>query len=100
MFEEGGSGYTVARDGCIAVLNAIDGFGERTVLTKLFYEKVGGNLKEKLGELYKGGKQYIASFAPLITQGYLMGDKISKRIVKNNCDCVIRYTRYLLSFIL
>ena len=93
LFEEGGSGYTVGRDGCIAALNAIDGFGESTVLTQLFADKLGGDLKNNLGEFYKKGKQYIASFAPLVTQGYLMGDRICKRIVKNNCDCVIRYIK-------
>ena len=84
LFEDGGSGYAYGRDAVKAVLCAADGFGEKTVLTDYFKETYPNGVKRELGTLLLGGKSLIASFCPLVFQGYEAGDTVCEKIIENN----------------
>ena len=84
LFSQGGSGYDLGCDAIRAALADIDGFGEKTLITGLAEKKVGGNIVENINVLYASGKDYIASFAPVVFEAYEKGDKKAKEILERN----------------
>lgn len=84
LFDNGGSGYHLGREAMSAVLCEFDGTGEKTILTRLIEEKLEMSVTEALASIYIKGKKYIASFAPLVFEGFRQGDSISKEIIRRN----------------
>ncbi len=88
LFEEYGSGFALGRAGFIAAFAQIDGLQEETALLPLIEERLGGGLKSRLNDIYRGGKRYIAEFAPLVLQAAEEGDRIAREIVEKNAEFI------------
>ena len=88
------SGFDLGREVLNAVLCANDGIGEETVLTELFYDKTGENIREHLKVVYQKGKAYVASFAPLMFTALEKGDIIAENAMKK---CVYGFEKLLLA---
>jgi N-acetylglucosamine kinase-like BadF-type ATPase len=69
-----GSGYDMGRMALVQALRARDGRGEPTLLTGLCEEKLGGAVMDYIPEIYRKGRSFIASFAPLVSRARDMGD--------------------------
>ena len=76
FFDDGGSGYTLGRDAISAVLCALDGSGEKTMLTELFEKRTGESAEAHLAKFYEGGKKYIAGFSDLVFSAARLGDSV------------------------
>lgn len=83
LLDRGGSGYDLGRDALYHALCHKDGRGKATLMTELI-EKVTGNLIKALDDIYRKGKSYIASFAPVVFEAYRMGDDAAYEVVDNN----------------
>lgn len=88
LFEDGGSGYAYGRDAIKAAIRYEDGIGEETILYEYLTNELGKGLRSSLGEILKLGKAFVASFCPLVFQGYQNEDEICKKIIQEN----LRYT--------
>ena len=84
LFDDGGSGYDIGRACIKAALGDDDGSMPETMLTKLVHDKLGASPLECLSDIYKKGKTYIASFAPLVFDAYMSGDSQAKLILENS----------------
>lgn len=84
FFDEGGSGYTIGKDVITAVLDEMDGSGEKTLLSSLLEKRVGESAEAHLAEFYRGGKRYIAEFASLAFEAADMGDAVALGILEKN----------------
>jgi N-acetylglucosamine kinase-like BadF-type ATPase len=93
IFEEGGSGFSLGRDGLIAVFNDIDGVGEKTLLTEYITQRLGKNPKDARGELCKQTPDYIGGFAALVSKAYKNGDKAAVNIVQKNMESILRFVK-------
>lgn len=83
LLGDAGSGYALGRDAILAALQMEDGSGEWTALHGLVLQKCGGErVLPALGEFYRGGKTYIAGYAPLLFDAVRGGDTIAKEIVQ------------------
>ncbi len=88
LFEDGGSGYGIGRDGLKAHFLSLDHLEEKTLITNEIEKRSDYNKNGLLSEVYKGGKRYIASFAKEVFNALSSGDKIAKEIVENNMKIV------------
>ncbi len=88
LFDEGGSGYTIAKDGITAVLCAGDGSGEETLLTELFADRLGESAEAHISKFHQGGKRYIAEFAELVFTAAAQGDRVASQILEKNMKFV------------
>ncbi len=87
LFDDGGSGYSIARDAIAAHFRYIDGSGEYT----LFSEEISKQYPDPqilLGKLYKEGKKTIASYSPLVFECAEKNDILCINIIKKNMDFV------------
>lgn len=85
LFDDGGSGYSVARDALAAAFRCVDGSGEYTKFADAVL-KGYKDPQELLGALYKGNKKFIASFCPLVFECAKDGDKVCSGIIKKNME--------------
>ena len=60
------------------------------MLTSLIEEQTQCTPEELVGKIYAGGKTFVASFAPLVTEAARQGDSISHSILERNTDCIAR----------
>ncbi|NLC44711.1 MAG: hypothetical protein GX783_10590, partial [Clostridiales bacterium] len=81
LLDDAGSGYDLGRRGFEAVLRDFDGRGPKTLLSELYRKQLGGAVSELIPEVYRKGKQFIASFAPLIFTAEGMGDETASQIL-------------------
>lgn len=81
LLDDLGSGYDLGRRGFQAVLRSMDGRGLDTALTNLYSERMGGPVNKFIPEIYQKGKQFIASFSPLIFEAEAKGDIIAGEIL-------------------
>ncbi len=89
LFDDGGSGYNIGRDGLTAHFRHVDGSGEGTLLSD-YIRASHPDPQELLGLLYAGGKKVIASYASLVYQAARAGDKVAKNILRRNMDFAAR----------
>lgn len=94
LLDDALSGFDLGREILNAVLCANDGIIENTVLTDLFNERTGENIRDHLKVVYKKGKAYVASFAPLIFLALKENDEVAKRIMRK---CVLGFEKLLLA---
>jgi len=83
FFDTALSGFTLGCEAIKAVLAFEEGSGEKTLLRELLLERLGKNSAlENLGEYYRGGKQYVASFAPLTLLAAEKKDRVAVAILE------------------
>ena len=85
--DRGGSGFNLGRDALDAYFSAHDGSGAPTRLTALIEEQTGCTPEALVARIYSGGKTFVASFAPLVTEAYRQGDRIADEILERNAAC-------------
>lgn len=88
LFEDGGSGYSIGRDGLKAHFLSLDRLEEETLITKEIEKRSDYNKDGFLSDVYKGGKRYIASFSKEVFTALSRGDKIAKAIVEDNMKII------------
>lgn len=85
LFDGGGSGYDIGRDGLCACFAASDGIGPETHIAEFVYQRAGCSHEALLGKLYSGGKRYIASFCPdVFAAAQEYGDSLAESIILSN----------------
>ena len=94
LLDDALSGFDLGREVLNAVLCANDGIGEKTILTDLFNENVGEDIRKHLKTVYQKGKAYVASFAPLVFDAIEKNDEVAKKIIKK---CIFGFERLLLA---
>lgn len=88
LLDTGGSGYDIGKDALRASLAESEKFGEKTVISSLIREIIGGDIKENIDKIYSSGTKFIASFAKTVFTAYLNGDKIAGEILERNARCI------------
>lgn len=86
LFDKGGSGYHIGRDGITAALEDYDNLGEKTNIRSIFEECEGKSIKEALRTFYEKGQDYVASFTSYVYKAYLKGDKKAEEILEKNAE--------------
>lgn len=88
LFDGAGSGFDIGREAICACLAKDDGIGEPSAVTEAVEEKLGGKAFDKIDVLYSKGKDYIASFAPLVFDAWEKGDAAAEKIIRKSADRV------------
>ena len=87
LFGDVGSGFALGRDAILAALQMEDKSGCHTLLHSLVTQKCGkATVLSAIDVFYQKGKKEIASFAPLVFEAYLLGDKRAEEILKANLN--------------
>ena len=89
IIDDGGSAYSVARDGFAAIMQSYDGRLENTILKDYFFEKLGiRSLEEVVPFIYnpQTDKRIIAGFAPVIERAASEGDVVAYNIITHNAS--------------
>ncbi len=89
LFDDGGSGYNIGRDGLTAHFRHVDGSGDATLLSD-YIRADHPDPQELLGQLYAGGKKVIASYASLVYRAAKAGDPMAQGILRRNMDFAAR----------
>lgn len=89
LFEDGGSGYAIGRDGIKAYFADKENLGEKTVICDYIKRREDFSDKNFLADLYKGGKRYIATFAKDVFGAVNDGDGVAIKIVQRNMQAVV-----------
>ena len=84
MLDSIGSAYYIGREGLVAAFKEKDGRGGKTLLTDLCETKLDMPLNSSVAEIYRGGKAFIASFAPLVFDAAKGGDAAALDILDRN----------------
>lgn len=87
LFDKAGGGYNIGKDAILAALQDSEGIGEATLITKAITERVGGNIVEKLREIYEENASYIASFSSIVFDALEKGDHVARKIIEENTNC-------------
>ncbi|MBQ8081719.1 MAG: XRE family transcriptional regulator [Clostridia bacterium] len=89
MLGDEGGGYAIGRDMLRAVLEAEEGYGEKTMLLDSVRKACGTKtVAENISRFYQGGKKQIASYAPLVFEAWQAGDAVGRRILEDNMRAV------------
>lgn len=88
--DKGGSGYNFGSDALDSALKCIDGRDGSPLIKELVEKRLGKPIPESIGDIYKGGKSAVASFAPCVFEAYDNGDKYAEEIVDFNIKEVCR----------
>ena len=91
LLDSGGSGYDIGRDALEAVLRAFDGRCEPTLLSEMIATHLGGPVNTRITEIYREGKPYIASCAPLVFRAAEAGDAVAVSILRCNARRLAEY---------
>ncbi len=78
--DEGG-GYSLGRDGLIAVLRQYDGRGEQTCLTEIFSRRFGFSSSDDIVRMVYSEGFDVASLAPEVIQAAKEGDRVADKIL-------------------
>lgn len=97
LLDDASGGYSLGRAAIRAALAEEDGFGEKTVLTKLVHRKLGTNVWSSIHAVYAGGDSMIASFAPLVLEACQADDIVAKRILDDYTVELAKQLRYAFS---
>ena len=82
LFDEAGSGFDIGRDAIRHCLSVEEGECEATELYRAVCNTLGGSALDNLDKIYARGKDYIASFAPMVFDQYRAGEKTACAIIK------------------
>ncbi len=87
FFDDGGSGFHLGRDALYAVLTAWDGSGTACpLLCSLVEQQMGCSVVQAIPHIYQKGKDFVASFAPVVFEAARQGDAVAQNIVQRNID--------------
>ncbi|MBR5587041.1 MAG: helix-turn-helix domain-containing protein [Clostridia bacterium] len=86
LFDGAGSGFDIGREAICACLAKDDGIGSPSLVTESVEEKLEGKAFDKIDVLYSKGKDFIASFAPLVFDAYEKGDRMAEEIIRKSAD--------------
>lgn len=84
LIDTGGSGFELGQAGLKAAFRYLDGRSEYTVLTDLITKAVGKDPWTGMGDIYAGGRPFIASLAYTVFEALELGDKIAANIVDSS----------------
>ncbi len=84
MIDKGGSGYHFGSDALNCAFEYIDGRGGSKLILSLAEKKLSKDLPSALGEIYKGGASFTASFASIVFEAAELGDKCAIEIIDRN----------------
>ncbi len=84
MIDKGGSGFHFGSDALNCAFSFLDGRDGSEVILKLAEEKLGKNIENAMGDIYKGGPSFIASLAPVIFEAFRYGDEKAVQIIEQN----------------
>jgi len=76
-----GSGYAIGQEAFRAVSKMLDGYGERTKLTKLFNEKFGLGTQDAIIKAVYEEQYDFASVVPVVMEAASKGDPVAKKIL-------------------
>lgn len=93
LIDDAGSGYWAGRECLNAAYRALDGRGAETVLTAAVEKKIGRPLGDAIAAIYEGGSAYVASFAPLVFEHAVKGDRIALEIAGRCADELILHLK-------
>ena len=86
LFDEAGSGFDIGRDALRYCLGAEEGEFPMCEMYNVIKAAVGGRVLDKLDKIYASGKDYIASFAPLVFKCYEDGMPAAQKIIVKTAD--------------
>ena len=86
LFDRGGSAYDIGNDAIRHTLAVYDGLEDGDLLSDLINERLGGDPWVKLSEVYKKGRPYIASFAPVVIEAEAKGNRTAREILQTNAS--------------
>lgn len=84
MIDKGGSGFHFGSDAFNSAFEFIDGRGGSETIRSLIEKRLGKPLESSLAEIYGGGAEYIASFAPVVFEAFNLGDSTASEIIDRN----------------
>ena len=86
LLDESGSAYDVGKDAIRHALGVEDGLEEKSLLFERLCAELGAPLFASIPSIYKKGRSYIASFAPIVCETAEAGDEKSRSILEKNAD--------------
>ena len=86
LFDEAGSGFDIGRDALRHCLACDEGERPEDGLSRSVREALGGPAFDRIDTLYAKGRDYIASFAPIVFGQYEKGDETACRIIRRTAD--------------
>lgn len=84
LLDQAGAAYDVGKDALRCALAAEDALAQKSLLTDMIHEALGGNVFDSISTIYKNGQPYIASFAELVLKAAKAGDSCAERILREN----------------
>ncbi len=81
LLDTAGGGFDIGREVIRACLAYDDGLSPSSPLVRLAEERLGGRAIDLLGDFYRQGPDYIASFAPVAFEALRAGAKDARAIV-------------------
>lgn len=93
LFDQGGSGYDIGRDGLRAALESHDGLAPFTLIKDLVEKKLGCSVVDALPKIYQRGKDYIASFSREVIEAYDAGDRAAVNIIEDNAANLVKMVK-------
>ena len=90
LIDKGGSGYHIGRDALYQALYERDGIAKTSLITDLVMQKLGTDVWSSIGDIYKQGQSFIASFAPLVFEAYVKKDDVASEILEKNADSLAK----------
>ena len=84
LLDGAGSGYDIGHDAIRRTLLELDRMEEKSLVSELVKVKAGGEVSEIIGNVYKKGQSFIASFAETVFEAYKKGDRASEKILDEN----------------
>ena len=89
LLDSAGSAYDIGRAALQEVLREEDLGTEPSALSQILYERFGVlNIWDHIGNIYKGGKAYIASLASSVFEAYSIGDRKAIKIIDDTAKAL------------
>ena len=89
LLDRAGSAYDIGREAIRVALAEEDRKETPSILSKRLFEHLGtATVWEHIGQIYAGGKPYIASFASVVFDAYASGDEKAIAIVDENAKAL------------
>lgn len=83
LINEGGCAFDIGQDALKAYYSWVDGMEQPSILTESIGKLYGDNAA-LLRQVYRGGKKWIASHAPMVFEAAQQGDSRAEAILKRN----------------
>lgn len=84
LLDSTGSGFFLGREALTAALKETDGMAPKSLLLPLCEAKLGMPVRNAVADIYRGGKTFIASFAPVVFEAERKGDAAAAEILDRN----------------